>query len=73
VLVEVRGDRLQPRRDRVEALGERREVASEEREQRVADRVDRRGATLPDAMPVEVEDRPPDVVELELPLEEGRR
>ncbi len=61
--------RLHPAGHRVEALGERGEVAGEQREERVADPVEGGRTTLPDALDLEVEQVPPEVVELEVPLE----
>ena len=57
----------------VEPVRERRMVAREQQEQPVADRVEGERATLPDAHDVGVEDRAPDVVQLEVALEPGGR
>ena len=67
--LEVGGDRLEPAGDRIESLGERRVVAGEQQEEAVADMIEGERATLPDAQDVRVEDRPADVVDLELALE----
>ena len=60
---------LEPAGDGVEPLLERREVAGEQREERVADAVEGRRAALPDALDVDVEDVPAEVVDLEVALE----
>ena len=48
-------------------------VPGEQQEQAVADRVERQRATLPEAQDVRVEDRPAQVVELEVALEPDPR
>ncbi len=72
-LLEVHGDGLEAAGDGLEPVREWRMVAREQQEQPVADRVEGERPPLPDAHDVGVEDRAPDIVELEVPLEPGRR
>ena len=67
------GHVLQARGDRLEALRERREVTREEREDAVADLVHGRGALLPEAVHVVVEQRSARPQEGDLALERGAR
>ena len=53
----------------LEPFGQRREVLGEDEEERVADRVERERSPLPDPDDLGVEDRPADVVDLEVALE----
>ena len=72
-LFEVGRGRLEPPGDGDQAFGQRRVVAREEEEEAVPDRVDRERPSLPDAQDLRVEDRPTEVVELEIALESGGR
>ena len=71
--LEVVGDRLEPAGEQREPLRKRGEVLGEDQEQGVADRVERGRALLPGPDGLGVEDRPPQVVDLEVALEPGQR
>ena len=71
--IEEVGDRLEPAGEQREPLRKRREVLGEDQEQGVADRVERGRALLPGPDGLGVEDRPPQVVDLEVALEPAQR
>jgi len=71
MLVQVSRQALQPARDRVESLREGREVAGKEQVQRVTDGFKGERAALPGADDVRVEDRSPNIVDLEVALDPG--
>src|SRR6185295_7252946 len=70
--LEIARDALQPAGDGIEALGEWRVVPGEQQEERIADRVEREGAALPEPQDVEVEELAAHVVQLEVALEARR-
>jgi hypothetical protein len=68
-LVEIGRDRLEPPGNRVEPLGQWRKVLGEDQEEAVADRVEGGLAPLPGPNDLGVENRPADVVNLQVALE----
>ena len=70
---EVGGHALEPAGDRLEPLVQRRMVAGEEREEGVAHRRRSGGVTLPRSNDIAVEERQPEVVQLEVALESRLR
>ena len=70
--IEIGRDGLEPSSDGFESLRQRREVLGEDQEQAVADGVEGRRAPLPGSDDLGVEDRPTDVMDLEVALDDGQ-